>query len=155
MNIANLLLARSAGRAREISVRLALGASRWRLVRQLLTESLLLSLIGEQRRRCLRCSAPAAIAGAVASLPTPVPLGLAFTVDWRLVAAAMGLAVATTLTFGLVPALQSSKPDVLPALKEGATTAGPKRSKLRAVFMTTQVAISTLLLVIAGLFVAA
>ena len=153
VNIANLLLARSAGRSREISVRLALGASRRRLVRQLLTESLLLSLIGGAAAAMLALLGARPIAAAVASLPTPVPLGLTFTVDWRLVAAAMGLAVATTLTFGLVPALQSSKPDVLPVLKEGASTAGPMRSKLRAVFMTTQVAISTLLLVTASLFV--
>jgi putative ABC transport system permease protein len=153
LNIANLLLARSAGRLREISVRLALGANRRRLVRQLLTESLLLSLIGGTAAAVLALVAARPIAAAIASLPTPVPFGLTFTVDWLLLSAAMGLAVTTTLAFGLVPALQSSKPEVLPALKEGATADGPKRSKLRAVFMTTQVALSTLLLVVAGLFV--
>jgi predicted permease len=155
VNIANLLLARSADRSREISLRMAIGASRSRLVRQLLTESLLLSFIGGAAAAVLTLLAARPIAAAVASLPTPVPLGLEFIVDWRLVAAAMGLAVATTLVFGLVPAMQSAKSDVLPALKEGATTAGPKRSKLRAVFMTTQVAMSTLLLVVAGLLVRA
>jgi putative ABC transport system permease protein len=153
VNIANLLLARSADRSREISLRLALGASRSRLVRQLLTESLLLSVIGGAAAAVLTLLAARPIAAAVASLPTPVPFGLAFIFDWRLAAAAMGLAVATTLVFGLVPAMRSAKSDVLPALKEGATTAGPKRSKLRAVFMTIQVAMSTLLLVVAGLLV--
>jgi putative ABC transport system permease protein len=153
VNIANLLLARSVDRAREISMRLALGASRRRLVRQLLTESLLLSAIGGAAAGVVALAAARPITAAVASLPTPIPLGLAFTVDWRLAAAAIGLAVTTTLVFGLVPALQSSKPDVLPALKEGANSAGPTRSKLRAIFMTTQIAMSTLLLVLAGLLV--
>jgi predicted permease len=153
VNIANLLLARSAGRSREISVRLALGAGRRRLVRQLLTESLLLSLIGGVAAAVFALLAARPIAAAVASLPSPVPLALTFTVDWRFVVAAMSLAVGTTLAFGLAPALQSSGPAVLPGLKEGAITAGPRRSRLRAVFMTTQVAMSTLLLVVAGLLV--
>ena len=153
VNIANLLLSRSAGRAREISIRLSLGATRSRVVRQLLTESLLLSLIGGAAAAILALVAARAIGGAVASLPSPVPLGLVFALDWRLVGAAVGLAVATTLAFGLVPAMQSTKPDLLPAMKEGAIAAGPTRSKLRAVFMTTQVAMSALLLVIAGLLV--
>jgi putative ABC transport system permease protein len=78
---------------------------------------------------------------------------MAFVVDWQLVAAAVGLSLLTTVAFGLVPALQSSKYDVLPALKDGAATATPKQSRLRAVFLTTQVAMSTLLLVLAALFV--
>ena len=153
VNIANLLLARSAGRSHEISVRLALGAGRRRLVRQLLTESLLLSLIGGVAAAVFALLAARPIAAAVASLPSPVPLALTFTVDWRFAVAAMSLAVGTTLAFGLAPALQSSRPAVLPGLKEGAITAGPRRSRLRAVFMTTQVAMSTLLLVVAGLLV--
>ena len=119
VNIANLLLSRSAGRAREISIRLSLGATRSRVVRQLLTESLLLSLIGGAAAAILALFAARAIGGAVASVPSPVPLGLVFALDWRLVGAAVGLAVATTLAFGLVPAMQSTKPDLLPAMKEG------------------------------------
>jgi putative ABC transport system permease protein len=90
---------------------------------------------------------------AVASLPTPLPVALTFSIDWPLVMAAIALAAATALAFGLVPAIQSSKPELLPALKEGTGSGGPKRSRLRAAFMTLQVALSTLLLVLAGLLV--
>jgi predicted permease len=153
VNIANLLLSRSAARTREIGIRAALGASRGRLVRQLLTESLLLSAAGGAGAAILAIAAARPIAAAAGALPSPAPLALAFVVDWRLTAAAIGLSVLTTVAFGLVPALQSSKHDVLPALKDGAGTAGPKQSRLRGVFLTTQVAMSTLLLVVAALFV--
>ena len=153
VNIANLQLARSADRIREISVRLALGASRSQLLRQLLTESLLLSVIGGTAAAALALFASRPIAAAVASLPSPVPLALTFGVDWRLLILAIGLGALTTLACGLVPAWQSSKPDVLPALKESAIVAAPRQSRLRAVFMTAQVAMSALLLVVAVLLV--
>ena len=153
VNIANLLLSRSAARTRVIGIRAALGASRGRLVRQLLTESLLLSAAGGAGAAILAIAAARPIAAAAGSLPSPAPLALGFVVDWRLAAAAIGLSVLTTVAFGLAPALQSSKHDVLPALKDGAGTAGPKQSRLRGVFLTTQVAMSTLLLVLAALFV--
>jgi len=153
VNIANLLLSRSAARTREIGIRTALGASRSRLVRQLLTESLLLAAAGGAAASLLAMAVARPIAAAAGSLPSPAPIGLAFVVDWRLIAAAVGLSLLTTVAFGLVPALQSSKHDALPALKDGAATAAPKQSRLRAVFLTTQVAMSTLLLVLAALFV--
>lgn len=153
VNIANLQLARSADRVREISVRLALGASRRQLLRQLLAESLLLSLIGGTAAAALALLASGPITAAVAAIPSPVPLALTFGVDWRLMSLAIGLAVLATLACGLVPALQSSKPDILPALKESAVVAAPRQSRLRAVFMTAQVAMSALLLVLAALLV--
>ncbi len=153
VNIANLQLARSADRVREISVRLALGASRRQLLRQLLAESLLLSLIGGTAAAVLALLASRPITAAVAAIPSPVPLALTFGVDWRLMSLAIGLAVMTTLACGLVPALQSSKPDILPALKESAVVAAPRQGRLRAVFMTAQVAMSALLLVLAALLV--
>jgi len=153
VNIGNLLLSRSAARTREIGIRTAIGASRSRLVRQLLTESLLLAAAGGVAASLLAIAVARPIAAAAGSLPSPAPIGLAFVVDWRLIAAAVGLSLLTTVAFGLVPALQSSKHHVLPALKDGAATAAPKQSRLRAVFLTTQVAMSTLLLVLAALFV--
>ena len=153
VNIANLLLSRSVARTREIGIRTALGASRARLVQQLLTESLLLSAAGGVAAAVLAVAAARPIAAAAGALPSPAPIGLRFAVDWQLIAAALGLSVLTTVVFGLLPALQSSRHDVLPALKDGAATAGPQRSRLRDVFLTTQVAMSTLLLVLAALFV--
>ena len=153
VNIANLLLSRSVARTREIGIRAALGASRGRLVQQLLTESLLLAAAGGVAAAVLAVVAARPIAAAAGALPSPAPIGLGFVVDWQLIAAAVGLSVLTTVVFGLMPALQSSRHDLLPALKDGAGTAGPKQSRLRGVFLTTQVAMSTLLLVLAALFV--
>ena len=140
VNIANLLLARSAARTREIGVRIALGAGRGRLVRQMLTESLLLSSAGGTGAAVLALLASRPITAAVASLPSPGPITLTFVPDWRLGAATAGLSLATTIAFGLVPALQASKRDVLPALKDGVATAGRERSRLLNTFMTAQVA---------------
>ncbi len=153
VNVANLLLARSVARRREIAIRLALGASRVRLVQQLMTESLLLSLLGGISAAAMSVAAARPLSAAASSLPVPFPIALNFVVDWKLLAATVGFSVAATIAFGLVPALQSSKGDVLPALKDGAATAGAARSRLRAALMVSQVALSTLLLVLAGLLV--
>jgi predicted permease len=151
VNIASLLLARSTARRREIATRLALGVGRGRLVRQLLTEGLLLSSWGGVLGFALAFIAARTL-GAL-SLPAPVPLALDVPFDWRVLTFATGLSLATTLLFGLVPALQASKGEVVPALKDGEATGGPQRSRTRATLIAAQVAMSTLLLVTAGLLV--
>src|SRR5262245_52831758 len=157
-NVANLLLARAAARRKEIAVRLALGAGRLRLIRQLLTESILLALLG-------------AVAGlliafwinrALMALEPPVPAFWNFQIDLRLDAQALGFTVllsfVTALLFGLAPALQASKPDLIPALKNEAPTMAPGRRRLRSLslrnaLVVAQVAVSLVLLVGAGLFI--
>jgi predicted permease len=152
INIASLLLARSAARRREIATRLALGAGRQRLIRQLLTESLLLSACGGGVASVIGLLAARAITVLrVTAVPIPVGLDLAF--DWRVIAFAVGLSLLTTVLFGLIPALQASKSDVIPALKDGTAAVSPGKSWLRASLLAAQVAMSTLLLVTAGLLV--
>ena len=155
VNIANLLLARSAARQREIGVRLALGASRGRLVRQLLTESLVLAVAGALAAVVVAWIVGRPIAAALSHLPGGPPVALDFTLDWRVTAAAVALSLLTTLGFGLMPALQSSRRGVVPALREGASSASPKRSRMRGLFVSAQAALSTLLLVVAALLIRA
>ncbi|HLF82571.1 MAG TPA: ABC transporter permease [Blastocatellia bacterium] len=152
-NVANLLLARASARRREIAVRLAMGASRSRLVRQLLTESLLISLAG-------------GVAGLLLALwtidvlksATPPDGIFSFTLDYRLdgrvLAFTFALSLATGVIFGLAPALQSSRPDLVPALKDEASAAvqGHRRFNLRNALVVAQVALSLVLLIGAGLF---
>lgn len=151
VNIASLLLARSAARRREIAIRLSLGADRKRLTRQLLTESLLLSITGGAAATAIAFVTTRVIASW--PLPAPIPIAIDLAFDWRVGLFAAALSIGTTILFGLTPALQSAKTDVAPALKEGTATAGVGRSRLRAAFVITQVALSTLLLVMAGVLV--
>ncbi|HEY3547186.1 MAG TPA: ABC transporter permease [Propionicimonas sp.] len=152
-NVAGMLLARAASRRREIALRLAVGAGRFRVVRQLVTETLVLfvlsGLAGALGARWL----VSLLQAALPSLPVPVLLDL--RVDLRVLAFGLVLSLATGLLFGLLPALQASRPDLAPLLKSGPI--GPNRSRLpvRSLFVTGQVAIALLLLVSAGLFVRA
>jgi predicted permease len=151
-NVANLLLARATQRQREIGVRLALGASRWRLIQQLLTESLLLGLT-------------AGVLGIIAAywgksvLVSLIPPGLArnldFTLDVRVFGYTFVLAIVATLLFGLVPALQGSRMDRMAALKDrtGAPTGSARWYGLRGVLVMVQVTLSLVALVGAGLFI--
>jgi len=150
-NVANLLLARASVRRREIAVRLALGASRARLVRQLLTESFLLALIG-------------GAAGLVATqwtaglLPQFFPAnaagGLDLSIDWRVLVFTLGVSLLTGLLFGLAPALQATRINLIPSLKtESAAYSQRRRFALRDVLVIAQLAMSLVLLVSAGLFV--
>ncbi len=152
-NVANLLLARASARRKEIAVRLALGASRARLVRQLLTESTLLALIG-------------GLAGLMLAVwtidllkATPPPTGIfSFNLDFRIDGSVLlftvVLSLLTGIIFGLAPALQSSRPDLVPSLKDEShsTFQGRRRFNLRNILVITQVALSLLLLIGAGLF---
>ena len=153
MNLANMLLARAAARRREVAIRLAVGASRFRLIRQLLTESVLLSISG-------------GVAGLIFAywlthmaskmkLPTPVPVKFDFTPDWHTLVFTSILSVVTGILFGLAPALASTKADLASTLKQGALAQlrGYRRFGMRNLLMVFQVAGSLTLLLIAGFMV--
>ena len=151
VNLANLLLARATERRREIAVRLAIGASRQRLVKQLLTESLLISLSGGAAGIVLAGAINAAVRNI--RLPSDVTLLFDLRTDWRVLIFALLLSVGTGIVFSLIPALQSSKPQLVPALKEESSMAGFRRSRLRNFLVVAQVTLSLVLLVSAGLIV--
>jgi predicted permease len=152
-NVANLLLARASARRKEIAVRLALGASRARLVRQLLTESLLLSLLGGAAGLLLAIWAVDVLKG-VPPPPGALPVSLDFSVDSRVLMFTLALSTLTGLIFGIAPALQASRPDLVTTLKNDSPTLGPShwRLNLRSGLVITQVALSFVLLIGAGLF---
>ncbi|MFI5179244.1 MAG: FtsX-like permease family protein, partial [Vicinamibacterales bacterium] len=149
-NLASLLLARAFARSREMAIRLAVGASRGHLVRQLLTESLLLSLAGGAIGLGLALWATRTLA----SIRPPVNVGVSFDLvpDARVFAFALGLAVTTALLFGLIPALRASRPNLVTALKGGAVGGPVRRIDLRHVLVAGQVALSLVLIIAGGLF---
>jgi predicted permease len=150
-NVANLLLARAIGRQKEIAIRLALGAVRRQLIRQLLIESFILSLTGAGVGFLLAAGAARAISNF--QLPLPFPVVFDFNVDWRVALFTLGLSIITALVFGLVPALRASRPDLVDALKDGQSLfGGSGRSRLRNALVVVQVALSLVLLATAGLF---
>ncbi|MGH9613269.1 MAG: ABC transporter permease [Bryobacteraceae bacterium] len=155
-NVANLLLARAAARQKEIAVRLSVGATRWRLIRQLMTESVLLAVAGGAVGSVFAFwSFDLLVRKLMSELPpgTP-PLSLNLTPDVRVLAYALGISLLTGLAFGLLPALQASRPDLNAALKdEGAGFAGHALSKgrLRSVLVVAQVSVCLILLISAGL----
>jgi len=151
VNLANLLLARATGRRREIAVRLAVGSSRQRLVRQLVTESLLISLSGGAAGILLAAAINAAVRGI--RLPSDVTLLFDLRMDWRVLTFALLLSIVTGILFSLIPALQSSKPQLVPALKDESSMGGFRRSHLRNFLVVAQVSLSLVLLVSAGLIV--
>jgi predicted permease len=151
-NLANLLLARAAGRRREIAVRLAIGADRGRLMRQLLTESILLAVLGG----IVALPIAAGVAGLVARVqpPLPIDLGLSVSPDWRVLFFTLAAAVTTGVVFGLIPALQASRPELVPALKDGGSSSGKrKRFELRDGLVVVQMAFSLVLVVGGALLV--
>jgi predicted permease len=153
VNLSGMMLARAAGRRREIAVRLAIGASRWRLARQLLTETALLFVAGCGLGLILSRWLRALLMSLLPQLP--VPLGIDMALDGRVLAFAIVMSLGAAVLSGLAPALQASSPDLVPALKaEGAGATGG-RLRLRSAFLVGQVAMSLLLVVTAGLFMRA
>ena len=151
-NIANLLLARSTGRRKEVAIRLAMGASRGRLIRQLLTESIVLALVGGALGVLV---AYWSVQGLVAAqLPLPIPVAQSISLNTNVLLFALALSLATGLAFGLAPALQASRPDVVPVLKNVVVASGtPGRLFTpRKMLIVAQVALSLVALVGAGLF---
>jgi putative ABC transport system permease protein len=150
VNIANLLLARASGRGREIAVRMALGATRGRVIRQLLTESVLLASIGGALGVLIgQWGVAALISLAPGSAPRLNEVGL----DGTVLAFAVALTLVTGLVFGLVPALQVSRPELTPALREGGRgSAGPAGQRARRALIVAEVALALVLLVGSGLF---
>jgi putative ABC transport system permease protein len=149
-NVAGLLLARSVARRKEIAMRLAIGASRVRLVQQLLTEGFVLSVLGTAIGLAL--TAVAARLLARLSLPLPFPFAIEFSWDDRVAAAAAVLVALSTLFSALTPALYATRADVLPGLKQEVRSYFHRRFNLRGVLVTGQVAVSALLLVVTVLF---
>jgi len=151
-NLAGVLLARATARRREIAIRLAIGAGRWRLVRQLLTEALMLFALGGAGGIVFARAATSTLVALVPALPFPIDMNLAL--DGRAVAFTSALSCIAALACGLVPALQASRIDGVAGLRDEAE-ASPRRSRLRHGFLIAQVALSIVLVVVAGLFVRA
>jgi predicted permease len=151
LNVANLLLARGSARLREVAIRLSLGASRARLVRQLMTESVALAMLG--------CGGAIVVTLAAVDLvtrlrlPGNLPFALDVDVDWRVLGFALAVAAFASILFGLAPALAATRLDTSAALKEGALAArGQPRIGMRGALIASQVAVSLVLLVSSGLF---
>jgi predicted permease len=152
-NLANMLIARGANRRKELAIRLAVGAGRFRLIRQMMAEGILLSLLGGL--------AGFALAYGLSALnsrftpPMGVPVESDFSLDWRAAVFSFGLAVLCGVGFSLAPALQATKADLTPALKEGSLLRLPgyRRVGLRNLLMVAQVAASLMLLLMTGFLV--
>jgi predicted permease len=151
-NIANMLLARGVVRTREVAVRMALGASRRRIVFQLLTESVLLAFLGAAAGVALAWKASGMLLNMATPGPEPVPLNL--TLDLRVLGFTLGVTVLTSLIFGTLPAFRATGLEFTPALKDGrGGSSVSTRGALARSLIVGQVGLSVLLLVVAGLFV--
>src|SRR5882672_4793933 len=151
-NVANLLLARATVRSKEITIRSAIGAVRSQLVRQLLTESLLLAFLGGGLGLLLAIWGTALVESTGSKIN---PMFHDIDVDMRCLAFTFGLSIITGLIFGLAPALQISKPNLAESLKEAGRGSGPSasRNRLRSVLVVSEIAITLVLLVCAGLLI--
>jgi predicted permease len=153
VNVAGMLLARATARRREMALRVALGARRGRLVRQMLTESIVLFLGGGMGGLLIALWSTKLFAGI--QLPTEVPLAADLGPDYRVLAFALATALITGLLFGLAPALQATDSDPNTALRSDSAGSGMRRSWVRNGLVVGQMAVSLLLLMSAGLFVRA
>ncbi|HEX6642208.1 MAG TPA: FtsX-like permease family protein, partial [Thermoanaerobaculia bacterium] len=150
-NVTGMLLARATGRSREVAIRVAVGADRARVVRQLVTEGVLIFMLGSVAALLLTFWLASAVP---AALPPEIGNVLAGAhPDARVFGFGLLLAFVAGLTFTIVPALQVSRTDLVTALKEGTAGSGSRRMRLRTAFVVTQVAMSFVLLIVAGLFV--
>jgi putative ABC transport system permease protein len=149
-NVANLLLARAATRTKEVAVRCALGAGRWQIVRGLLTESMVLGVAGSVLGLIF---AVWGIDLMVAAIPIEMPYWLKISLDWRVLVFAVGTGLLSSVLFGLVPAWQASKPELVDSLKEGGRTGmgGSKGQRVRNGLVVAEVALALALLIGAGL----
>ncbi len=155
-NVANLLLVRATGRRREIAIRAAIGGSRGRIIRQLLTESVVLSLAGGVLGLLVGWAGIRALLSVnTAGLPRVGENGALVGMDWRVVAFTLGVSLATGIIFGLIPALQSSKTDLTTTLKESAGRSGTgfRQNKVRSVLVVVEVALALVLLIGSALLI--
>ncbi len=153
-NVANLFLARATVRRREIAIRLSMGAGRWRVVRQLLTESTLLAIVAGGIAIVLTYWTSALLAAAIPA-NVQLPITLDFTPDLRVLGLGLGISLLTGLAFGCVPALQAARLSLVPSLKPGASGSshGARRLTLRNALVVAQLSISVVVLIAGGLFV--
>jgi putative ABC transport system permease protein len=155
-NVANLLMVRAAGRSREFAIRAALGAGRARIIRQLLTESVLLALAGGLLGLVLGFSGVRAL---LAVSPGDIPRigedGVRVGLDWRVALFTLGISILTGVLFGLIPALGASKPDLSSSMKESSRGSGSsmKHNKMRSLLVVSEVSLALVLLVGASLLI--
>jgi putative ABC transport system permease protein len=152
-NVANLLLARAAARSKEMAVRVALGANRWRVVRQLLTESVVIALVGATLGVAF---AYAFLQWIKANIPIGLPFWMKFTIDGWVLLFTVAVAIGTGLLFGLVPAIQAARPNLNETLRDSGargTSAGRVRQRLRSGLVVGEVALSLVLLIGAALMI--
>jgi putative ABC transport system permease protein len=155
-NVANLLLVRGTGRTQEFAIRRALGAGRARIIRQLLTESTVLSLTGGALGVVLGLvGVRALLLLNPGNLPRIGENGTLVDIDWRILAFTVGLSLVTGILFGLFPALSASRPDLNNALKESGNqqAAGPRHNRLRSGFVVAEISLAVVLLIGAGLLI--
>ncbi len=153
-NVANLSLARSLARRKELAIRISLGSSPFRVVRQVLTESMILGVFGGIAGFILACWAISLLAAI--RLPSDIPIRLfEATIDWRIFGFNLSIALLTGILAGLLPAFQGSRADVNETLKEGgrSSTGAPVHHRLRSALVVSQVAVSLLILICAGLLI--